>query len=95
MNVKLKTRYGNYLRANGGVPPWRNSITHDVPSRSHTQEWILWQVEVLDVYPPEEEPAPPISVKVKLLREVDEPDPEPFSPDLLRTPKEVRFQSSL
>ncbi|GAB4832173.1 hypothetical protein Ancab_006190 [Ancistrocladus abbreviatus] len=50
MQVKLKTRYGNYLRANGGVPPWRNSITHDIPSRSHTQDWILWEVEVLEVY---------------------------------------------
>ncbi|XP_074286548.1 uncharacterized protein LOC141611808 [Silene latifolia] len=49
--VKLKTRYGNFLRANGGVPPWRNSITHDVPSRSHTQDWILWKVDVLEFYP--------------------------------------------
>ncbi|XP_021771091.1 uncharacterized protein LOC110735216 [Chenopodium quinoa] len=50
MQVKLKTRYGNFLRANGGLPPWRNSITHDVPSRSHTQDWILWEIEVLEVY---------------------------------------------
>lgn len=49
MQVKLKTRYGNFLRANGGVPPWRNSVTHDVPSRTHTQGWILWNVEVLEV----------------------------------------------
>ncbi|XP_021740059.1 uncharacterized protein LOC110706444, partial [Chenopodium quinoa] len=32
------------------LPPWRNSITHDVPSRSHTQDWILWEIEVLEVY---------------------------------------------
>lgn len=55
-NVKLKTRYGNFLRANGGVPPWRNSITHDVPSRSHTQDWILWEIEILEVYPPKSAP---------------------------------------
>eukprot|EP00249_Psilotum_nudum_P013018 c24106_g1_i1 orf=329-1165(+) len=46
--VKLKTRYGNYLRANGTVPPWRNSVTHDIPHRSATQEWILWEVETLE-----------------------------------------------
>jgi hypothetical protein len=45
--VKFKTRYGNFLRANGGVPPWRNSVTHDVPHRSVTQDWILWDVEIL------------------------------------------------
>ncbi|KAK4733847.1 hypothetical protein R3W88_008108 [Solanum pinnatisectum] len=31
--VKFKTSYGKYLRANGGLPPFRNSITHDVPFR--------------------------------------------------------------
>ncbi|KAK9682439.1 hypothetical protein RND81_10G073700 [Saponaria officinalis] len=51
MQVKLKTRYGNFLRGNGGLPPWRNSVTHDVPSRSHTQDWILWEVDVLEVCP--------------------------------------------
>ncbi|KAK4426180.1 hypothetical protein Salat_1386500 [Sesamum alatum] len=47
--VKLKTRYGNYLRANGGLPPWRNSITHDVPSRHH--DWILWTVDIVQTRP--------------------------------------------
>ncbi|KAK1432838.1 hypothetical protein QVD17_09740 [Tagetes erecta] len=45
--VRLKTRYGNYLRANGGVPPWRNSVTHDIPHRHHN--WILWDVEVVEI----------------------------------------------
>ncbi|KAG9455755.1 hypothetical protein H6P81_000263 [Aristolochia fimbriata] len=47
--VKLKTRYGYYLRANGGLPPWRNSITHDIPHRSSTQDWILWEVDIVEI----------------------------------------------
>ncbi|KAL8475613.1 hypothetical protein ACS0TY_028322 [Phlomoides rotata] len=47
MQVKLKTRYGNYLRANGGLPPWRNSVTHDIPHRHH--DWILWDVDVVEI----------------------------------------------
>ncbi|KAC9391488.1 hypothetical protein E3N88_45920 [Mikania micrantha] len=46
--VKLKTRYGHYLRANGGLPPWRNSVTHDIPYRTATQDWIIWQIDIVD-----------------------------------------------
>ncbi|KAJ6364945.1 hypothetical protein OIU76_029844 [Salix suchowensis] len=49
VQVRLRTRYGQYLRANGGVPPWRNHITHDIPQRSSTQDWILWGVDVVDI----------------------------------------------
>ncbi|GAB2303565.1 hypothetical protein Dimus_037552 [Dionaea muscipula] len=69
--LKLKTRYGNFLRANGGVPPWRNSVTHDIPSRSHTQDWILWQIEVLDVYPPKPKPKPKPPPDQKLFDHCD------------------------
>lgn len=49
--VKLKTQYGNYLRGNGGLPPWRNSVTHDVPVRTVTQESVSWEVHVVDFLP--------------------------------------------
>lgn len=55
--VRLKTRYGNYLRANGGLPPWRNSITHDIPSRHH--DWILWDVEIVEAKTDEQPLSPP------------------------------------
>ncbi|KAL6994259.1 hypothetical protein U1Q18_012366 [Sarracenia purpurea var. burkii] len=78
--VRLKTRYGNYLRANGGLPPFRNSITHDIPHR-HT-DWILWEVDVVEILT---EPPPPKPA----------PTSEPSSPTFhFRSPKSSELESS-
>ncbi|GKV22747.1 hypothetical protein SLEP1_g32580 [Rubroshorea leprosula] len=47
--VKFKSPCGKYLLANGGTPPWRNSVTHDDPHSGSTVNWVLWDVEVVEV----------------------------------------------
>ncbi|CAH1425681.1 unnamed protein product [Lactuca virosa] len=56
--VRLKTRYRNYLQANGGLPPWRNSVTHDIPYRHH--DWILWDIETMEARPEEPSSSSPL-----------------------------------
>ena len=51
VQVKLRTRYGQYLRGNGGLPPWRNTITHDIPHRTATANWVLWDVDIVQLRP--------------------------------------------
>ena len=45
--VKLITQAGNYLRANGGIPPWRDSVTHDALHRM-TQDGLTWYVDPIN-----------------------------------------------
>ncbi|KAK6125546.1 hypothetical protein DH2020_040709 [Rehmannia glutinosa] len=58
MQVRLRSLWGNFLRPNGGLPPWRNSITHDIPYRSKTRNKILWDVELVEKCPPGHRRAP-------------------------------------
>lgn len=46
--ILLRTRYGNYLRANTGPPPLRKSVTHN-KRHSATQESISWEVDVVEI----------------------------------------------
>lgn len=48
--VRLRTRSGSLLRPNGGLPPWRNTITHDIP-RSRLEEKVLWSIDVAEPLP--------------------------------------------
>ncbi|MCD7456909.1 hypothetical protein HAX54_033559 [Datura stramonium] len=43
--VRLKTRYGHFLRPFGGIPPWRNTITHANP---HRKKSSLWEIEIME-----------------------------------------------
>ncbi|XP_061367700.1 uncharacterized protein LOC133310736 [Gastrolobium bilobum] len=58
VQVRLKTRYGQYLRGNGGLPPWRNTITHDVPHRTATANWVLWDLDIVELLPQAQTPKP-------------------------------------
>ncbi|KAF3676345.1 hypothetical protein BC332_33442 [Capsicum chinense] len=49
--VRLKSFWGTYLRPNGGLPPWRNSITHEAPNTNRNHEKVLWDIEVVEKRP--------------------------------------------
>lgn len=46
--LNLKTKRGTYLRANGGIPPYKNSVTHNGTKKDSTLNSFLWEVEVVD-----------------------------------------------
>jgi hypothetical protein len=65
--VKLKTRKGTFLRANGVmIPGYRNSVTHDIPESPATQSWILWEVQVVESIDPRQPPVEEAPIHVSL-----------------------------
>ncbi|CAN8266048.1 unnamed protein product [Cochlearia groenlandica] len=105
VQVRLKTRYGQYLRANGGLPPWRNSITHDIPHRTTTQDWVLWDIDILEIrkkkapqaFTPLPPPPPPPELPRVRNDDHDEPDsPKGFSvksPTVSKTESDDRVRT--
>ncbi|KAG6404194.1 hypothetical protein SASPL_136434 [Salvia splendens] len=53
MQVKLRSCCGNFLRPNGGLPPWRNIVTHDVPHLPNSGNKLLWDVQIVEKRPPQ------------------------------------------
>lgn len=51
--VKLRGYGGKFLSASGGTLRWSNRVTHDSPYSTTTHNWILWNIEPVDV--PEDE----------------------------------------
>lgn len=48
--IKLKSHGGTFLRANRGPPPWRNTITHDVPGHwTVSDSMIMWIVDIIEI----------------------------------------------
>lgn len=82
--IKLKTRHGNLLRANGGLPPWRNSVTHDSP---HSSDSFLWDVDIVEILVETATPATATATTPPPHRRPSSPPPHrrPSSPPVSRT----------
>lgn len=63
--MNLKTQDGKFLRANGNNPPYRDSVTHDIPWVG--QDLILWDVEVVENMP-EQLPQPKLDDQLESLK---------------------------
>ena len=83
--IKLKTRHGNLLRANGGLPPWRNSVTHDSP---HSSDSFLWDVDIVEILVETATPATAAATTPPPHRRPSSPPPHrrPSSPPPHRRP---------
>ncbi|KAJ4974724.1 hypothetical protein NE237_007898 [Protea cynaroides] len=92
-DVKLRSLEGTFLRANGGPPPWRSSITHDVPHCPATQDRVLWHVEVVDNVEADESFAD-FQSQISSLFSNDLMDSEPDSPLSTASNKSSKFSFS-
>ncbi|VAH56621.1 unnamed protein product [Triticum turgidum subsp. durum] len=98
-HARLQTRYGNFLRANGGLPPLRNSVTHDVPHHRHAG-WVVWCIEIVQVlvHPPRcSDPittaySPPLPYKPHSRS--PSPSPAPLPTGALRPPAPPHHRTS-
>lgn len=98
-HARLQTRYGNFLRANGGLPPLRNSVTHDVPHHRHAG-WVVWCIEIVQVLvqPPQcSDPittaySPPLPYKPHSRS--PSPSPAPLPTGALRPPAPPHHRTS-
>ncbi|XP_039014375.1 uncharacterized protein LOC120144369 [Hibiscus syriacus] len=93
VQFRFRTRYGQYLRANGKFPPWRGHITHDVPHLSVTQDWILWTVEILEERQQDDLPRllpPPSSVETSSSQHIESNSESEIS---LRGPRESTLEA--
>ncbi|KAI4382554.1 hypothetical protein MLD38_008505 [Melastoma candidum] len=95
---RLRSWCGKFLRANGGTPPWRNTVTHDEPQVGLTMNWTLWDVESVDAEweqgdnPLDSVYASPLS-SLSYEGEAWADSPSLGSPDSIRSQKQVRNES--
>ncbi|KAI5665601.1 hypothetical protein M9H77_15454 [Catharanthus roseus] len=46
--IRLRTRYGQFLRPNSGIHPWRNLVSHDIPFRASSESKLYWELDVVE-----------------------------------------------
>ncbi|KAK4763700.1 hypothetical protein SAY87_013138 [Trapa incisa] len=93
--VRLKTRYGFFLRANSSTPPWSGSVTHDIPGRSSTQDWVLWSVELMELryQVADDEPLVPVSQPALLMHSTASSESDSNSPVPAKFPSVYRLET--
>ncbi|XP_028105512.1 uncharacterized protein LOC114304551 [Camellia sinensis] len=88
--VKLKAAAGGtYLRANGGTPPWRNTVTHDIPLAGSTHNWVLWEAEAVEI--PENEA---LNDYLSLVSSFSSLSDEVFGSEEVESPMSIRSYNS-
>ncbi|KAH7521957.1 hypothetical protein FEM48_Zijuj07G0087100 [Ziziphus jujuba var. spinosa] len=50
-HMRLRSRFGHsFLRANGSLPPWRNTVTHFTADGSIPNSDLDWDAEILEIH---------------------------------------------